>query len=111
MVPISNRYNFDRVNATDKKQRSVNTQSKVGEFIQDEFARNNPDWFKRILSSPCPLCNHNSLVAHEKDKEILNEINLLKEHWKKRMSISTGSHQANKQKEENRKCPSTQSGT
>ena len=83
MVPISNRHNFDCVNATSKKQRSVKTQSKVGEFIQDEFARNNPDWFKKILSAPCPLCNHNSLVAHEKDEDILNEITLLKENWKK----------------------------
>ena len=76
--PFKDRYDFDQVNATDKKQRNVNAQNKSGDFIADEFIRNNPDWRSKILSAQCPMCGHQSIVPHEPDQEILDEINALK---------------------------------
>ena len=43
-LSITNRYDFDEVNASDKKQRAILSQNKSGDLIQDEYAKNNPDW-------------------------------------------------------------------
>ena len=80
-LTITNRYDFDEVNASDKKQRNIVSQNKSGSLIQDEYAQNNPDWKQRILPSPCPLCNHNCLLPHECDSDILKEITILKDEF------------------------------
>ena len=79
--PVNSRFEFDAVNGTDKKQRNILAQKNSGDFIQDEFVRNNPDWRNLILSSPCPLCNHNCLVPHERDEDLLDEIQAMKSSW------------------------------
>ena len=75
---ITKRYHFEKVNKTTKKHRIVSSSGKASEFLQDEFLLNNPNWFKEIHPSSCPLCNHNSIVAFEKDEDIVNEVSRLK---------------------------------
>ena len=104
-LSITNRYDFDEVNASDKKQRAILSQNKSGDLIQDEYAKNNPDWQSRIISAPCPLCNHNCVVPHERDEDILEEISNLKEEWLKKRAAFANLPPAEQEKSKKPKQP------
>ena len=75
---IMKRKLFEDANKTDKKQRRVQASAKNTDFIQDEFARNNPNWHLLIKPSPCPLCAHTTIVPHEPDEVIVRETAMMR---------------------------------
>ena len=70
---IIKRKMFDDAKETKKKERKPSTSSTISDFVQDEFAHANPSWIKLIKPTACPLCNHNSIVPHEKEADIIKE--------------------------------------
>ena len=79
---IIKQFQIDNANVTKKKPISMR---KDGQFIQDEFAQSNPNWPDIVNTSPCPACGHQTLVAHEKDSDIIEEIAVLRDEYTKQM--------------------------
>lgn len=70
---------------SNKLVRKVQSQSKAGDFIQDKFAMENPHWQEIIKSTPCPCCDHTSLVSVKDEAILLQETHDLKQSYKNAM--------------------------
>ena len=76
---VQDRIESDKLIKSSKKKmpRKINTSgargSIKGDYVQEEIAADRPFWFKDIYPHPCPLCNHCSVVPHQKNEDIVNE--------------------------------------
>ena len=65
--------------------KNITKKSKDSDLIQDTFRRQNQGWSELIVTTPCPCCDHTSLVPSESESLLLQMTFDLKSKYKAEM--------------------------